>query len=224
MARKPQPSDGHGSLKQMQTLINDKAGIINGKIKAKFPELSNEEIKWVSPLREDEYSEYTDNDFIKVLGLDPDEIKLNEFWPNRGANWDGLAKTDSGKLILVEAKANIPEMVSPPSAASNGSLLKIQSALEQTKNYLGKGKGIDWSKTFYQYTNRVAHLYYLGVVRNKSAFLVNTYFIGDESVNGPKTEAEWKGAIQVMQLYLGLHSHKLKKYMADIFIDVTELN
>lgn len=223
MAMKPQPSDGHGSLKQMQILINDKSEIINEGVTSNLKGFNNEKIEWVSPLRSDDYSEYTDNDFLKVLGLDPDEIKLNEFWPIRGANWDGLAKTDSGKVILVEAKANIPEMVSPPSGASKDSLLQIQSGLEQTKNYLGKGKDIDWSKTFYQYTNRVAHLYYLRVVKKKPAFLVNIYFVGDESVKGPKSVEEWKGAIKVMQLYLGLHHHKLKKYMADIFIDVKEL-
>tara|TARA_R110000868_G_scaffold400516_1_gene675104 strand:- start:10265 stop:10939 length:675 start_codon:yes stop_codon:yes gene_type:complete len=223
MARKPQKSDGHGSLKQMQVLVNQYPELINQKIEDHFPEFKGENIEWLSPIKEDEYAEYTDQDFITKLDLHPDEIKLDEFWPTRGANWDGLAKTDSGKVILVEAKANIPEMVSPPSGASKDSLLQIQLALEQTKNYIGKGKGIDWSKTFYQYTNRIAHLYYLRVVRKKPVFLVNIYFIGDKTVDGPKTEEEWKGAIQVMQLYLGLHHHKLKKYMADIFIDVKEL-
>ncbi|MEQ8578544.1 MAG: hypothetical protein RIC57_06135 [Balneola sp.] len=224
MARNPQKSNSHGSLKQMQILVNEKPEIINEMICAKFKAFNNENIEWISPIKCDDYSEYTDDDFIRKLRLDPAEINLKEFWPSRGANWDGLAKTETGKLILVEAKANIPEMVSPSTKAKSSSLLQIQSSLKLTKEYLGKGKGIDWSKTFYQYTNRVAHLYYLRVVRNKPAYLVNIYFIGDESVNGPKTQEEWEGALKVMQLYLGLHSHKLKKYMADIFVDVSMLN
>lgn len=224
MAVKAQKGDGHGSLKQMQNLINQHQDIINSKLKQSFPKLSKDTIEWVSPLEKDHFAEYTDDDFIKVLGLDPDEIKLKDFWPARGANWDGLAKTDKGRVILVEAKAHIPEMVSPASTASVKSLVQIREALNQTKAFLGKGRNIDWSGTFYQYTNRVAHLYYLREVCNKEVYLINVYFVGDESVKGPKTIEEWKGAIQIMQLYLGLHSHKLKKYMADIFIDVQELS
>lgn len=224
MAIKAQKGDSHGSLKQLQILINQHQDLINTKLIKAFPKFSKDTIEWVSPLKEDRFAEYTDEDFLQVVGLNPDEIKLKDFWPTRGANWDGLAKTAEGRIILVEAKAHIPELVSPPSAASKKSLEQINAALDLTKAFLGKGKKVNWAGTFYQYTNRVAHLYYLREVCKKEAFLINIYFVGDESVKGPETIAEWKGAIQVMQLYLGLHSHKLKKYMKDIYIDVKELN
>jgi len=223
MAIKPQKSDGKGSLKQLQVLINDHPELLNQKITEQLVQINRKSIEWVSPLKNDQYAEYTDGDFIERIGLNKEEINLKEFWPSGGANWDGLAKTDSGEIILVEAKANIPEMVSDPSGAGDVSLKKIKESLSDTKEFLKIKKDVDWSGTFYQYTNRVAHLYFLRELRNIEAYLVNIYFIGDESVEGPKTVEEWKGAIKVMQLYLGLHSHKLKKYMVDVFIDINDL-
>lgn len=220
MARKPQKSDGHGSLKQLQVLVNRYPDLINDHIKKQLNLSPNSDIEWVSPLAKDEYAEYTDDHFIEKIGLNPDETKLEKFWPKRGANWDALAKTTKGEIILVEAKANIPEMVSPPSGAGEMSMRLISKSLDETKKYLNKTNEIDWTGKFYQYTNRIAHLYFLRVLKKKKAFLVNIYFVGDESVGGPKTVDEWKGGIQVMNHYLGLSSHKLKKYMADIFIDV----
>ena len=58
---------------------------------------------------------------------------------------------------------------------------------------------------------------------HKLTFLVNIYFIGDETVLGPKTRQEWDGALKVLNTYLGLTQHKLSKYMADIFIDIDDL-
>lgn len=100
----------------------------------------------------------------------------------------------------------------------------IAKSLNEAKDYLNKKHEVDWTGKFYQYTNRVAHLYFLREKREKEVFLVNIYFIGDTSVDGPTTKKEWKGAIEVMKRFLGLNSHKLQKYMADIFIDVRKMN
>ena len=88
---------------------------------------------------------------------------------------------------------------------------------------MGVKNNIDWSGKFYQYTNRLAHLYYLRIKHGKVAYLVNIYFTGDKSVNAPDTSGEWKAALQVLYSYLGLSRHKLSKYMADIFIDYNDL-
>lgn len=223
MARKEQKSDGHGSLKQLQLLVNEKPQIINELFVDSLPELADDEIIWHSPLTSDNYAEYTDDDFIKKVGLDPEEINLKEFWPRRGANWDGLATTDYSKIILIEAKANILELVSGPSGAGEKSMSLIQKSLNATKKHLNISNQVNWTGKFYQYTNRIAHLYFLRVKKKKDVYLVNVYFIGDESVDGPKTKDEWKGAIKVMKYYLGLSNHKLQKYMADVFVDVNEL-
>ena len=223
MSRVKQDAHGHGSLKDIQLLVNDKPHIIDGLIKSSFPELANDEIIWVSPLKSDDYAEYRDDDFLEKVGLDPAEIKLKEFWPTKGPQWDALAKTSSGKVILVEAKANIPEIVSPATAAGEVSKKLIDQSLAETKAFLNIKNEIDWSGKFYQYTNRLAHLYFLREKRKKSVYLVNIYFIGDASVSGPNTQDEWAGTLKVLYSYLGLSRHKLSKYMADVFVDFKSL-
>jgi hypothetical protein len=47
--------------------------------------------------------------------------------------------------------------------------------------------------------------------------------MGYKIVAGPATIEEWQTALQVLRAYLGTGRHKLKKYMADIFVDVKDL-
>ena len=161
MARIKQNSDGHGSLKDIQVLVNKNQVLIDTLIKAAFSELANEEILWTSPLENDDYAEYRDDDFLVKVGLDPNEIQLDKFWPTKGPQWDALAQTTGGKIILIEAKANIPEIVSPATGAGEISKELIDKSLNETKDFLNINNEIDWSGKFYQYTNRLAHLYFL---------------------------------------------------------------
>lgn len=224
MARIKQDSGGHGSLKDIQVLVNKNQVLIDTLIKSAFSELAKEDILWTSPLENDEFAEYRDDDFLIKVGLDPNEIQLDKFWPTKGPQWDALAHTTGGKIILVEAKANIPEIVSSATGAGEISKALIDKSLSETKAFLNINNEIDWSGKFYQYTNRLAHLYFLREKFKKQTFLINIYFIGDETVSGPETKQEWDGAIKVLHSYLGLSRHKLSKYMADIFIDINELD
>jgi len=177
MSRIEQPSDGHGSLKDTQLLINEYPKIINNQIKLAFPDLKNDSINWNSPLKNDGYAEYRDNEFIKLMGLNETEINLADFWPLKGPQWDALASTTNNNIILVEAKANIPEMVSPPTGAGEKSKTLIDKSLLKVKEYLGSKNINDWAGTFYQCTNRLAHLYFLREMCNKPAYLINIFFI-----------------------------------------------
>lgn len=224
MTRIIQKSNGHGSLKNIQVLINEHQKIINNLIKSAFKGLENDIITWKSPLKYDDFAEYKDNDFLNRVGFDPDEIQLAKFWPAKGPQWDALAITDKDKVILIEAKANIPELVSPRTSAKKKSKILIDYSLNETKQFLNITNDVDWSGMFYQYTNRLAHLYFLREKHNKHVYLVNIYFIGDKTVSGPKTKQEWEGAIKVLNIYLGTSRHKLSKYMTNLFIDIDELN
>lgn len=223
MARITQKPNGKGSLKDIQALVNKHPNLINDELQKAFKDLVNEQIIWTSPIVQDDFAEYRDNDFLVKVGLKPNEIQLGKFWPDRGPQWDALAMTNSGYVILVEAKANIPEIVTPATGASDKSKPIIDIALNETKAFLNITNDIDWSGKFYQYTNRLAHLYFLRIKCNIPAFLVNIYFIGDKTVSGPETRQEWEGAIKVLHTYLGISRHKLSKYMANIFIDVKDI-
>jgi len=116
-------------------------------------------------------------------------------------------------------------MVSSGTGAKNPqSIKKIRNSLDEVKKYLSVSDTINWTGTFYQYVNRIAHLYYL-IEKNKiKAHLLFIYFINDITVHGPKTKDEWLGAIQMMECYLGLaKKHKLRKNIHDIFIDIKKI-
>ncbi len=224
MSRFPQKPNGKGSLKNIQVLINDFPQLLEAKIREKLT-FSLEKIVWLSPKKEDDYAEYRDEQFLLKLCLDPKEIKLHTFWPPRGPQWDGLGKTSLGEVFLLEAKANIPELVTSPTGAKKGSssFRLIMKSLTETKRYLQSRSEANWASYFYQYGNRLAHLYYLRRKRIK-AYLVFLYFAGDSTVNGPKTEDEWKAALQIMKKYLGVDkAHRLSRYIADIFVNVREI-
>jgi len=222
MSKVKQKSDGKGSLKDIQLLINKYPTILNQVIIQRNKSLDKEEFEWLSPLDEDGFAEFRDDDFIELLNLKL-EIPIVDFWPKSGPQWDALGKSKNGAVFLVEAKANIPEIVSPATQASQKSRLLINKSLNETKLFLGINNDVDWSGKFYQYTNRLAHLYFLRVINGVDAYLFNIYFLNDKAVKGPKTKEEWEAAIQVMKTYLGVSRHKLSKYMIDVFIDVNEI-
>jgi hypothetical protein len=223
MGRFIQKSNSHGSLKDLQVAINIKKKYLDAKISKVIGKQMK--IDWKSPLKADDYAEYRDEDFLRRLGiLNKIKYSLSDFWPNNGPQWDALGASGD-EIILVEAKANIPEMVSPGTGAKNPqSIKKIRNSLSEVKIYLSVSDTIDWTGTFYQYVNRIAHLYYLREKNQIKAHLLFIYFINDITVHGPKTKDEWLGAIQTMECYLGLDkNHKLRKYIHDIFIDVNDL-
>lgn len=222
MARKAGGKAAKGSQKWLQILVNEKPEIINIEIYRKLKIKETMEINWQSPLKNDKYAEYSDKEFLKALGLENLEPVLNKFWPKRGPVWDGLATIEKTR-ILIEAKAHIPEIVSGSTGARTKSRRKIRQRLNETKRYLRLKSKTDWSRTFYQYSNRLAHLYFLRVLNDIDAHLVFLYFINDDEMKGPKSQAEWEGANKLLHSYLGIGRHKLSRYVHDIFIDIKEL-
>ena len=223
MGRFPQKPGKKGSLKWIQILINRHPNLLNDMIKSETGLLENTQIKWLSPIENDNHAEYRDKAFIDVLGIDLPKCKLSEFWPKGGPQWDALGRADDGAVFLIEAKAHIPEMISHLAAKSPASEQKILRSLQQTKDYLNIKSRNDWSSPFYQYANRIAHLYLLGVLNEIPAYLVFVYFLNDEVMGGPKTEEEWHGAIKLIHAYLGIGRNKLERFIIKIFCDVRDL-
>lgn len=221
MAIVRQNPNGRGSLKDLQILISEHPDLLNAMLRSKISDLQSDQIEWLSPLQNDYYSEYSDDDFINRLGLHVVR-PLTEFWPRRGPQWDGLGKSKNGLVFLIEAKANIPEIVSTGCLASATSKALINLSLEETKAFLNINNKADWCGTFYQTTNRLAHLYFLREKNNIPAWLLNIYFINDREVKGPESKKEWLAATQVVKSYLGTSYHRLSKYIIDLFIDVED--
>ena len=212
-----------GSQKWLQVGVNESPEVLNSAIRVAAKMAPDTDIEWLSPLESEDYAEYRDQAFVKKLRLNLDNRPLSEFWPLRGPVWDGLARTSTGEVLLVEAKAHIPEMVTPASQASKLSLERIEKALAETRRVLAPRTTVSWTGTFYQYTNRLAHLYFLRGINRKKVRLVFLYFIGDSDVRGPDSREKWEGAIQVTEAYLGLGRHKLSQYVHHAFVDVSLL-
>ena len=230
MPRIPQEEKEKGSQKWLQILVNKHPELIKPKLVESLKLVDGEEVTWVSPLATDKFAEYSDEQFLKALEIELKKHPLQKFWPPRGPNWDGLAKTNKGKIILVEAKSHIAEINSPKSgAASKKSLNLIRKSLKETKDNLGCKTEVDWATRFYQYTNRLAHLYLLTVLNRIDAYLVVILFLNDTSHNSdslvcPKTSSEWEAVIELLERHLGLPTnHKLSDYVKHIFIDVKVL-
>jgi len=222
MERFPQPAASKGSQKWVQMIINEKPEFLNEEIRRKVGISKDEDILWLSPLKNDNYAEYRDQAFLDLLRIELRRFSLADFWPKNGPQWDALGKSSSGKLFLIEAKSHIPELISTMQARDEESKAKIRKGFEETKYFLNIKAERDWSRPFYQYTNRIAHLYLLRQ-NELPAYLVFIYFINDLEMRGPTTEKEWKGAITLLHSYLGIGRHKLQNFIADVFVDVTHL-
>jgi len=126
--------------------------------------------------------------------------------------------------LLVEAKAHVAEAISSPSRASVKSLKTIQSSLDAVKTYLKVNPEIPWHLSFYQYTNRIAHLYYLRVLNKIPAHLLFINYINDKDMNGPRNKETWDACYQILEAALGLKpKHALSKYIHHVVIDVKKL-
>lgn len=225
MSRFPQPEGHRGSLKWIQFLVNDHPELINESLIEASGLSPDTSIKWLSPLRPDQFAEYRDRAFLDRLNIRLKKHRLGAFWPRHGPQWDALARSDQGETFLIESKAHIGEIQFRGTKASVRSKTLIDASLKTTQSYLRVDAAIDyWSKILYQYTNRLAHLYLLRVLNDIPTFMVFLYFVGDKEMDGPSTLNEWKSAIQVIKGVLGLPDHhRLSRYVLDIFIDVSQI-
>ena len=225
--RVPQKSGTKGSQKWMQVLVNEAPYVVDRAIARELNLTLAEKIQWLSPLADDAYAEYRDQAFVAKLETQPKRIPLSAFWPARGPQWDALGRTSSGKLLLIEAKAHIGELLSTPCQAAGTSLKTIRASIDRVKRALAPRSQTDWCAEYYQYTNRLAHLYFLRMMNHLSAYLIFLYLIGDTDMQGPKTAEEWSGALRLLHKQLGIEDARLHQQLGgaviDIFIDVADI-
>jgi hypothetical protein len=219
MPRVVQISGKKGSLKWIQSAINHPAPRwIDDAI---LPSLKNaSKITWRSPLTADDHAEYRDESFLEKIEAADLARDLSRFWPNRGPQWDALAVSDVGDILLVEAKAHIQEMLSSPTQAGPKSRKKIARALKETAQFMRAKPLAPWTDAFYQLANRFAHLYFLRK-HKKKAWLILVNVVGDSEMGGPTSPAEWQAAYKVAWHALGIPNQSpLKKYIIHLYPDV----
>lgn len=218
-----------GSQRWMQFFANVQPETLNHAIRQATGIAPHIEIQWRSPLADDDFAEYFDQAFLDCLGKTPPKVALRQFWPSGGPHWDGLALTSNGEVILVEAKANITEFATDPCGAeSPTSIHHIKKSLSEVQQFMGIARNRCrpelWFNAFYQYANRLAHLYFLhelNCIPTHMVFLdiVNDPDSGDDAV---KSSDEWNSLVRLAEACLGITSGKpLMKYVHHIHLDVS---
>jgi hypothetical protein len=159
-------------------------------------------VDWRSPLRNDAFAEYRDSDFLERIGLGDLRPTLGAFWPRGGPQWDALACLSDGRIVLVEAKSHTSELRSH-CTASPTARESIEAAFALARPYFGAADSADWTRDYYQYANRLAHLYFLRT-HGVDAHLVFFYFLNDTDMAGPTSAAGWSSAIADIHKALGV--------------------
>jgi hypothetical protein len=217
-----QPPGYKGSLKWVQLLVNKEPQRLSDAVGASIG-VPADTIRWVSPLTDDGFAEYRDQGFLDRLGVTLDHYPLKNFWPARGPQWDALGRAGE-RVILVEAKAHLAELKSSASQAGPESLIRILASLELVKSSFGVHPSMNWTGNYYQYANRLAHLYLLRHLNHIPAELVNLCFLKDRTMNGPTTAAEWHTTIKQAEASLGIQDHWLLQHVHHVFVDVSDLD
>lgn len=219
--RCPQPPGEHGSLKWIQHAINKRRDAFDELIGAEIPTAKN--IRWLSPLADDEFAEYRDTAFLNRIEQPQLAPALSKTWPPRGPQWDALGLAGNGEVLLVEAKAHIDEMLSGGTQAGTDSRRLIEQTLAETARALKAKPVVSWTGSFYQTANRIVHLKFL-TDHGVAARLIFVCFVGDSDMNGPTSAEEWRGALHVARLMLGLpRQHKLSNRIVHVFVPVQSL-
>ena len=154
---------------------------------------------------------------MEAVGLSRHTEELARFWPGSGPRWDGLALLiPSDTVLLIEGKSYPAEMRGPGCTASDPDSLKlIKRSLEATKEWLGAAQDSDWLGPYYQFANRLAHVYFLREKLGIDARLVHLCFLGD-TTTVPTDEETWRQGIPEASIALGLSDEM--PFAVDVFL------
>jgi hypothetical protein len=213
-----------GSQRWLQIAIARAPRLIDTALQVAGAIPAGQTVDWRSPLAEHSFCEYRDAKALRCLDIESlPQRQLEDFWPRRGPVWDALGVVSGGVKILVEAKAHIAEAASPKSMASEKSLEKIGRALEEARAYYAPQSKAEWTKSLYQYTNRLAFHFFLSKLNGVPSRLIFLDFLNAADVSGPQSEDAWKGATQLMHALLGLPVDLRKFGVFHTYVDVREL-
>ncbi len=198
-----------GSQRWLQVAVNRKRDLLLGALQRCGAIGQRASITWVSPLEDEteHFREYQGREAFEKVGIAKANLKsrqLEDFWPARGPVWDALG-TSEGHPVFIEAKAHIPEAVTPGTkAVSSVSQTMIKQSLDEARDFYAPKSTAEWNNLFYQYANRLAHQYFLRKLNSVPSILVFLYFLNADDMLGPMSEEEWQGAVRLIHAVLGL--------------------
>ena len=159
---------------------------------------------WRSPIASESFREYRDAAAVRALGLRRPHSATSAVLASEICCWDALGVTSSGRPLLLEAKAHIPEAASPGTKATPKSRALIERSLESARRHYAPKSSASWSGHFYQYANRLAHQFWFRTKNGVPSSLVFLYFTNAVDMDGPATEEEWRGAEHLIHRSIGL--------------------
>jgi hypothetical protein len=213
-----------GSQRWLQVPVDRAPDLLNEAFRESGAISADESLGWCSPLAITQFTEYRDERALEMMGIADLPVKgMEGFWPRRGPVWDGLAVTNKGNFMLVEAKAHIPEVLSPPSQAGEVSRRKIRAALEEARKFYAPRSNKIWFEHFYQYCNRLALQYFLSEVNKIPSKLIFLDFYNVREMNGPTSREEWTGASKLIHAFLGLPESLESHGVFHVHFDVERL-
>ncbi|MGE5199311.1 MAG: hypothetical protein ACM3H9_06700 [Rhodospirillaceae bacterium] len=218
------PYAAAGSQRWLQIAVTKAPMLLDSALRRSGAVDRRDSVEWRCPLASDGFRECRDGEALRRLGIETlPKMSLSEFWPRRGPVWDALGVTAQGACILVEAKAHIPEAVSPPSKASAESLTLIRQSLDSARRFYAPRSKADWSVTFYQYANRLAFQYFLAQINGVKSRIVFLDFCNASDMGGPESEAEWRGATRLIHAQLGLPADLTEFGVFHAYVNVQHL-
>lgn len=219
-----------GSQLQLQIYVNRRQDELSRTVIHAIGGLPPDaQVVWKSPLEVERFAEYQDLAFLRAIELESLWQGLKGFWPRRGPVWDGLAvivtpDNDSRPwgVVLVEAKSYPAEIYGPGCQALSKSRQAIESALKETREWLGlhsEGQSWPfWAGPLYQTANRLAHLHFFHG-EGLHAWLLNVYFLNDP--HSPTTLEEWQRALSCPKAQLGIKDMSLS-CAVEVFLEARE--
>lgn len=217
-----------GSQRHIQAYVNTPALriLLDDALRHALPTLTDAALEWRSPLAGDGYAEPRDATFWPAI----DQPQLAEpcaaWWPARGGpSWDAIAlarRPDGGRVVvLVEAKANVPELTGGDLAATSPvSLEAIRSALNDARERLGATADlVAWTGPYYQLANRLAWTIWLRG-HDIDAVFVHILFEGDRSHQAASAD-ELTAAAHAAHAALGVPDRALAEWATTVVLPAT---
>ncbi len=214
-----------GSQLQVQIYVSRRQAELSQAVAATVGLPANARLIWVAPLEEQRFAEPMDEEFLRVLGLGRFAPDLARFWPKSGPRWDALARVEVGSelvgVVLAEGKSYPLEMSGPGcQAVDQKSLRQIREAVASAQRWFEvDDPPTDWLGRWYQYANRLSHLYFLREIVGVDAWLANLCFVNDRSAT-PTHECDWVTWLREVRIELGFALDI--PWTADVFLEARD--